>query len=296
MTASLDYRNRTAMIRILPNGGTMYTQSPTSNTIPTRSECKGWSRSISRRNTDFLLSVDAGGLTGYGYALSLTIRDCPETPQVWQSVRRKFVKRLKRSGMIRMHWLTEWQRRGCPHLHAAVWFDECIDPGQIIRHWLQSAKAHYAGPFSQDAKLITGVAGWFEYLAKHAARSVSNYQRSPENIPEQWGGKTGRMWGHLGEWPVTESKDIEPPIEVEQHYRRLMIRYQMAKARRQGDSQRFQYLRRYLSRAPAATSRSVALPRLWIPEDDQWALLRCAFDSHAPNRPGDSERVARPHR
>lgn len=280
MTVSHDYRNRTAMIRILPNGGTMYTQSPTSKTTPIRSECRGWSRAVSRRNTDFLLSVDADRLTGSGYALSLTIRDCPETPQAWQSVRRKFVKRLERSGMIRFHWLTEWQRRGCPHLHAAVWLSESLEESEIIRHWRQSASGHHAGPWSQDVKPITGVAGWFEYLAKHAARSVSNYQRSPENVPQDWGGKTGRMWGHQGEWPTSEQKEIEPPAAVELQYRRLMIRYQIGKARRQRDSERFSYLRRYLQRAPKETSRTVALPRFWIPEDDQWALLRCAYDSH----------------
>ena len=269
------------MIRILPNGGTVYTQSPTSKTIPTRSECTGWSRSISRRNTDFLLSVDAEHLTGTGYALSLTIRDCPPTPQAWHATRRKFVERLRRSGMIRLHWLTEWQRRGCPHLHAAVWLSDCTDPREIIRHWRQSAKGLHAGPFSQDAKLITGVVGWFEYLAKHAARSVSNYQRSPENIPSEWGGKTGRMWGHLGDWPTSEQKQIEAPARVESQYRRLMVRYQMGKARRQLDRERFLYFRRYLSKAPQETSRAAALPRLWIPEEDQWALLRSAFDSHA---------------
>lgn len=268
------------MIRILPNGGTVYTQSPTSKTTPTRSECKGWSRAISRRNTDFLLSVDADHLTGTGYALSLTIRDCPATPQAWQATRRKFVERLRRSGMIRLHWLTEWQRRGCPHLHAAVWFSDVHHPDTIAAHWLRSASTYHAGPWSQDVKPITGAAGWFEYLAKHAARSVSNYQRSPENIPAEWGGKTGRMWGHLGYWPTSEQKQIEAPARVESQYRRLMVRYQMGKARRQLDRERFLYFRRYLSKAPPETSRAAALPRLWIPEDDQWSLLRSAFDSH----------------
>ena len=283
MTASLDYRNRTAMQRILPNGGTVYSQSPApKREQPKRGKCKGWTRDAARGNTDFLMSVRADDLSGSGYALSLTIRDCPETPQAWQAIRLKFVKRLERLGMIRLHWLTEWQRRGCPHLHAAVWFSEPTDPADIIRHWRQSAAGYFAGPLSQDAKPITGTAGWFEYLAKHGARSVSNYQRSSENIPAEWCGQTGRMWGHLGEWPTSEAKIIEAPEPVELQYRRLMIRYQIGKARRQGDRQRLRYLRRYLSRAPKETSRAANLPRLWIPEDDQWALLRCAFDSHNP--------------
>lgn len=271
------------MIRILPNGGTMFTPSPhPQREQPKRGKCKGWTREASRSNTDFLLSVDPDRLTGHGFALSLTIRDCPETPQAWQAVRRKFVERLRRLGLIRLHWLTEWQRRGCPHLHAAAWFGELLPEYEIVRHWRQSAAGYHAGPWSQDVKRITGAPGWFEYLAKHAGRSVSNYQRAPETIPAGWNGQTGRMWGHLGDWPRSESKEVEAPAAVERQFRRLMIRYQIGKARRQGDRDRVRYFRRYLSRAPAETSAAVALPRVWIPEADQWALLRCAFDSHNP--------------
>lgn len=270
------------MIRILPNGGTLYSQSP-SPVHPNRKRgtCKGWTREASRGNADFLLSVEPSQLHGHGLALSLTIRDCPETPQAWQAVRRKFVERLRRQGMIRMHWLTEWQRRGCPHLHAAAWFDEPVDPRSVIVHWRRSALGYCAGPFGQDAKPITGAPGWFEYLAKHAARSVANYQRSPENVPKEWGDKTGRMWGYLGEWVRSDQKDVEAPQAVEHQYRRLLVRYQIGKARRQRDEKRVKYFRRYLSRAPLETSSRAALPRLWIPEGDQWALLRCAFESHA---------------
>lgn len=269
------------MIRILPNGGKVYIPAPTSQTTPTRTACAGWTRAVSRRNCDFLQSVESSQLTGHGYALSLTIRECPDSPQDWQNLRQNFVKRLRRMGMIRMHWLTEWQRRGCPHLHAAVWFSDSICPSTIYQHWLEAANRYSAGFQSQHVRPITGAPGWFEYLAKHGARSVSNYQRSPENVPAAWDGKTGRMWGHLGDWPTSEAKTIEAPPAVELQYRRLMIRYQIGKARRQRDHQRVRYFQRYLSRAPKETSRAAALPRLWLSEDDQWALLHCAFRSHS---------------
>ncbi|WP_425527867.1 rolling circle replication-associated protein, partial [Xylella fastidiosa] len=65
-------------------------------------------------------------LTGVGLALTLTVRDCPATAQEWQRMRRAWEKRMKRAGMIRVHWVTEWQRRGVPHLHCAIWFSGTV--------------------------------------------------------------------------------------------------------------------------------------------------------------------------
>ena len=269
------------MIKIVPNGGNSYQMSPSpQREQPKRGTCKGWTRDVSRGNCDFLMSVETDSLTGCGFALSLTIRDCPETPQAWQDVRRRFVERLRRLGLIRLHWLTEWQRRGVPHLHAAAWFSDGVTVDALLSHWLASARAYSPGLQSQHIAPITGAPGWFEYLAKHAARSVSNYQRSSSNIPPAWGGNTGRMWGHVGEWSTSEAKLIEVPDPVEKQYRRLMLRYQIGKARRQGDHRRVMYFRRYLSRSPKDTARAQALPRLWIPENDQWSLLACAMKSH----------------
>lgn len=259
---------------ILPNGGKSYMAYPSPDRPqPKRGETSGWSRDVARRNTDFLMSVQADQLTGHGYALSLTIKDSPATPGDWQKIRRALVERLRRMGMVRMHWLTEWQRRQVPHLHAAVWFSDPQDRGRILEHWLAVAAAYRAGPFSQHVVDITGTVGWFEYLAKHATRSVTNYQRSPQSVPPAWKGVTGRMWGHIGSWPVSEPKELDLSVRAWWQYRRLMIRYQIAKARRQKDSDRVRYLNAYRAKAPEETSRVQALPRFWIPERDNWELL-----------------------
>jgi hypothetical protein len=189
--------------------------------------------------------------------------------------------------MSRMHWLTEWQRRQVPHMHAAVWFPEAIEVESLRFHWMHAAQGYRPGPFSQDVRPIVGSVGWFEYLAKHAARSVSNYQRSRSGIPAQWQGKTGRMWGHLGSWPVSEPKEVEVEGRTFCQFRRLMLRYQVGKARRQGDHERVRYLRRYRSHAPKLTSRVQALPRVWVPEDDQWGLVASALSTHP-----DGDRLA----
>jgi len=273
-------------VSILPNGGTMYMKAPAPKKTPTkRSDCKGWTRRATRGNTDFLLSVEQSQLTGHGLALSLTVRDCPETPEAWKKIRAKFLDRLRYHGMIRLHWLTEWQRRQVPHLHAAVWFDRPVDPLEVVLHWFQSAIEYAPRIDAQNAIPIYGAPGWFEYLAKHAARGVAHYQRSAELIPRGWQGKTGRVWGKVGQWPTSDSKVIDPPETVWHQFRRLMIRYQIGKARRQRDASRSRYFRRYRQKAPPETSRAQALPRLWIPEEDQWQLLRAAFDSHGVKDP-----------
>lgn len=273
-------------VSIYPNGGTMYTQSPSpSRPQPKRGNTRGWSQNVSRRNTDFLLSVEADKLTGHGFALSLTIKDAPDTPGDWRKIREAYFQRLRRMGMTRLHWLTEWQGRGCPHMHAAVWFEgtheESVEFYKALPyHWLEVTSSYGSQRFGQYVAPITGSAGWFEYLAKHATRGIRNYQRSQENIPKNWTGSTGRMWGHTGDWPTKENQLIDPPPAVWHQYRRLMLRYQIGKARRQGDKRRVGYLRRYRSQAPQETSRAQALPRVWIPAEEQWQLLGCSYGSH----------------
>ena len=286
------------MIRILPNGGTVYTTSPSpTHDREKRGKTQGWSRAVSRRNTDFLMSVDVDSLSGFGFALSLTVRECPGSPAIWAAVRKRFFERLRSAGMVRAHWLTEWQRRQVPHMHCAVWFSRSVDVAWLKRQWIHSAVEFRPASIAQHVVPIEGVVGWFEYLAKHASRSISNYQRSKYLVPASWAGATGRMWGYLGSWVVLDEKCPEVPVRAELHYRRLLLRYQIAKARRQGDRRRVIYLRRYLSAWRGFsdrdfTSERVCLPRFWISEDEQWSLLACALRSHGdpePSRKGVSD-------
>ncbi|WP_216072449.1 hypothetical protein, partial [Acinetobacter baylyi] len=71
-----------------------------------RGEVNGWSPSASRNNTKFLRSVHVPGLTGAAVAFTLTVRDCPPTSDDWKILRETFIKRLRRAGMVRLHWLT----------------------------------------------------------------------------------------------------------------------------------------------------------------------------------------------
>ena len=87
----------------------------------------------SRGNTRFLYSVltpelpvSAIGVPLLGLSGSLTLRDCPPSHDDWKTLREALFFRLRRKGLYRLHWLTEWQKRGVPHLHFAAWFLQSV--------------------------------------------------------------------------------------------------------------------------------------------------------------------------
>ena len=242
-----------------------------------RQEVEGWTDASTRRNTRFLYSVDERKLTGAGFALSLTIRDCPPTAADWMKVREQFFKRLRRMGMERTHWLTEWQRRGVPHMHCAIWFE--LDengwppmPSDVARHWVECASAFGAGVRGQHIEPITDSVGWFKYLSKHAVRGLGHYQRSPENIPPGWK-KTGRMWGHLGNWDTIDPVRYTFDMATFWAYRRMVQRWRLADARASGDRHRLRSARRMLQSSDrfAGSVRGVGE---WIGTDQTQGFLR----------------------
>lgn len=174
-----------------------------------RGEVKGWSAGAVRRNLAFLRSIDERGLTGEGWALTLTVRDCPPTHADWHRAVELYLQQVGRLlGTVRVHWVTEWQRRGVPHLHGAIWFPDGTGErfsvvGMLVKLWMPYAASFGAGERGQMVKPIDGVFGWFQYVSKHAARGVKHYQRASESIPQGWA-KTGRMWSKGGDWPIRE--------------------------------------------------------------------------------------------
>lgn len=244
-----------------------------------RGEVGGWSEGATRRNTQFLYSIDEAYLTGVGFAVTLTLRDCPPTSGAWHKLRRAFEMRMVRAGMIRMHWVTEWQRRGVPHVHLAIWFPEEVG-GRVCRRisdaWCDIAAVYGAQHRGQDWREVTGAVGWFQYVSKHAARGVKHYQRSPENVPDAWKKKTGRMWGKIGEWPVREK--IRFNVQ-DQHgdggwfaYRRLVRAWRIADARSSGNIHRLRHARRMLASSSIELSRVRGISE-WIPESLTLAMF-----------------------
>ena len=190
----------------------MGTSSPNGNrTPPERTECQGWSAGATRRNRQWLYSVNARKLTGIPIAITLTVKECPPTHDEWKRLREALFVRLRRKGLLRLHWVTEWTRRGLPHLHAAAYFDAHDDADTIERlthqirtDWLELT-AHLGTKYrAQHVMHIYEASGWFQYVAKHASRGVKHYQRQQGALPPGWK-RTGRVWGHLGDWPTVEA-------------------------------------------------------------------------------------------
>lgn len=249
-----------------------------------RGDVEGWSMGATRRNVEFLYSIREDRLDGVGFAVTLTLRDCPATPADWHRLRKAWTMRMQRAGMLRLHWVTEWQRRGVPHLHGAIWF-----PSDLVeRHgrdwiarkltgdWVTLASEYGAGWRGQQAHLLTGAVGWFQYVSKHAARGVKHYQRASENVPEQWKSKTGRVWGKWGDWPVQERLRLNLQDQSGDGgwfaYRRLVRSWRVADARASGSPSRIKSARRMLACNDAPLSRVRGVSE-WMGQDLTLALI-----------------------
>jgi hypothetical protein len=231
-----------------------------------RDRVKGWSSGAVRRHTKWLYSIDAPELGDNGFAVTLTVRDCPESAADWLAARKAFIRRLEASGLVRYHWLTEWQRRGVPHLHGAFYFAAAMPLHEVIRlviaAWFLSAGAFNPGFQSQDVKAIEGATGWLKYLSKHASRGVRHYQRMGH--PEGWE-TTGRLWGYGGSWPVEEPMQFDLVQSAGYRYRRLVRAWTIADARKSGDPKRIAWARGMLrcNDPKLSTVRGVSG---WVPE------------------------------
>lgn len=241
-----------------------------------RGEVQGWSIGATRRNTAFLYSVRPAELTGAGVAFTLTLRDCPATPAEWHRIRKAWQMRMSRRGYLRLHWVTEWQRRGVPHLHGAIWFPDSYDIPAIREAWVAVAEGHGAGLKGQFCRVIDNPKLWFEYLSKHASRGVQHYQRNADGIPESWQGKTGRVWGHSGDWPVDSAIRFNlQGSDGDRGYfafRRLVRSWRYADARAKGNAQRMVQARGMLRCSDRPTSEVRGVSE-WIGSAATDALL-----------------------
>lgn len=234
-----------------------------------RGQVTGWSPGAVRRHTKWLYSVDSASLGGVGYAVTLTMRDTPRDADELHSMRRAWIKRIERMGASRVHWVIEWQRRGTPHIHAAVYFPDEVVAAEpltyalLLIHWTGVADDLVGANLNaQHYDVIDGPLGWLKYLSKHAARGVAHYQRAGR--PAGWE-RTGRLWGHGGAWPVDEPMRWDMSREAYWRYRRLCRAWRVADARASGKPERIKYARRMLA-CPLPKLSAVRGVSDWIPE------------------------------
>lgn len=255
-----------------------------------RGKVGGWSTGATRRNVAFLRSVEPESLLTspegplIGVAVTLTLRDCPATSGDFHKLRRAFLRRMERMGMYRCHWVIEWQRRGVPHIHGAFWFPD-VKPAspygprlkdQIIDHWLDLVGKYGVSRRAQHLTVIDDAIGWFQYVAKHAARGVSHYQRSSENIPEGWT-TTGRMWGKTGDWVTRDAMQFDLSDDVYFRLRRLARSWRKADARGT-NGYRIRTARQMLKCNDADLSKLRGISE-WISQDLTLTLLDAARGS-----------------
>jgi hypothetical protein len=227
-------------------------------------------------------------------ALSFTLRDCPPSHEDWKKLREAFFFRLRCKGLYRLHWLTEWQKRGVPHLHAALWFDvdavlaymaknwpalparSFLDafPVLLKADWLQLTAPYRSSVGAQDIKVINDDLGWLQYLSKHAARGAAHYQRAIGSMPAGWQ-KTGRMWGHLGDFPTSEPLGLDLDSSGWFQFRRIVRRWRIAQARsdKKPSARRIRSARRMLRCSDRALS-SVRGVSEWISLDLGLSIVR----------------------
>jgi hypothetical protein len=277
----------TAVLTVYPNGASAG-KPGMPNHKAKRSVIGGWSLGSARRNKQFLMSVDGPRLLdgAEGYAFTFTVRDCPPSPAAWQAAIERFQLQMRRRhGSFRAHWVIEWQKRQVPHLHGCLFFPrgQALSADEIVNGWCYLV-GFGASPSGQHVKPLSDApVGWFEYVSKHASRGVKHYQRGGEAIPPQWRGRTGRMWGFRGEWPLI------PPIKLGLEtdraggdkgyyaYRRLVRSVCVAQARVTGDVGKLTWARRLLRCPddrpghPRSASRGVSQ---WCPSDITQELLR----------------------
>lgn len=254
-----------AIVTVYRNGATAGMAGGNPSPVK-RDVIKGWSSSAVRRHTKWLYSIDAPSLDGEGFALTLTMRKTPESSDALHAARRSWIRRLERMGASRIHWVIEWQKRGTPHIHAAVYFPPGQTPDhaapRMLFHWLNVTEQWGAMLGGQYFDTISGPLGWLKYLSKHASRGVKHYQRT--GSPPGWE-RTGRLWGHTGEWPADAPMRFDMPREAYWRYRRLVRQWRVADARKSGDVDRIVYAKRMLA-CPTRNLSEVRGVSDWVPE------------------------------
>jgi len=142
---------------------------------------------------------------------------------------------------------------------------------QVKDHWLSLTSDYRTGANGQHAVLINDAIGWFQYLAKHAARGLSHYQRSSDNIPEGWK-KTGRMWGRGGQWDISEPRKFLIDEQGYFAFRRIARSWRKSDARKSGNAFRIVKARTMLKHNDKDLSKLRGVSE-WISDRQSFLIL-----------------------
>lgn len=265
-----------ANLRAYPSGFTVYRPSSHPRAPQPRGKVAGWSQRSTRNLIRWLYSVDPLAIADASVvSFTLTVQSSPPSPDHWKRLRESFFRVLHRYDIASLLWLTEWQRRGVPHLHGIVILPCSFPADRLKAIWLKCASDYGARLAGQDVKTIYDPLGWSEYLAKHSARGITNYQRHQANIPRGWKGKTGRIWGHRGPWPTAPPMEFALDDAAFFRLRRLSRSLAVSLARSRKDWKALRYARSMLKHRDPIVSRVRGLSR-FAALDRTLELIRAA--------------------
>lgn len=269
-------------------------------TPPERTNTKGWTPNVARRNEQRLQQIDFDAIDGTPAFVTLTTPS-QQMEDVSAAMFHGWLKRwlqyMKRHGMLHYYWILEFQGSGNPHVHILVWIDhefDVLEQYRALISWVNMLDKSNIGarlqaqvwePIDVGGEIVVDgerVPAHPErvlmYLAKHAARGVAHYQRRIENMPDDWQYRSGRVWGHDRGLPLREQDDFECSYKEFWAYRRLVRRWRLSEANAITDPERKRaavvQARRMLrcSRPDVSPFRGVSA---WVPE----SVAKQLFDS-----------------
>lgn len=234
-------------ITMMPLGINGHFPGPGNPAPPARGNTRGLTPSAARRCKKFLMSIDPGKLTGHAFTYTFTLPRCPETSDEWGRLKKALFRKFKEMGCHRHHHVTEWTRRGVPHLHGFIFFHDHrtkylpafrrtfhgirTTPREVVNVWLEITKKYGTLDVAQHVQDCNNdiSARWFQYLSKHSSRSARHYQRDAEKVPKGWK-STGSMWGKSGsDWPIIQD-EYEIPEQVFHRLRRIVRAHARSRA------------------------------------------------------------------
>ena len=181
------------VISAYPNGSTAGTPpGKNDHERAKRGLVRGWSQAAVRRHTKWLYSIDGDQLasSSRGWALTLTMRDCPPDSETFTRLRGAWLKRMERHGVDLSHWVVEWQARRVPHMHCAIY--ESIP----VLHALDDDGAAVAAP---------------QGIGAGPAPEGSDAAAEPKEVPDGAGLRPGMEGLDLGTVALLEWIDVAGP-------------------------------------------------------------------------------------
>jgi hypothetical protein len=125
----------------------------------------------------------------------------------------------------------------------------------IFERWRRAVGSPIS-PRAQHVQRIRSIAGWAAYLAKHASRGVSHYQRQQSTLPSGWS-SSGRLWAKGGSWPVIDERR-EIDWRSWYRFRRAARKAQIARAKAQIARARARHIEVRTEGQRAALARALA--------------------------------------